>query len=127
MVLFPLSKKGQGVSLTVIIVAAIALVVMIVLIMIFTGRIGIFEKSLGDEADADLKGIAVTYGQCQPSIGSELEFKTAYLEMAGTDDAAEKETIKQEAKAALQDESSRCKGAGSSKDTCDDSGCRWTG
>jgi len=43
------SKKGQGLSLNVIIVAAIALIVLVVLVMIFTGRIGIFEKGLSKE------------------------------------------------------------------------------
>ena len=127
MKLFPLSKKGQGVSLTVIIVAAIALLVMIVLIMIFTGRIGLFEEKLGDEADADLKGIQTFYGQCQPSIGEELAFKAKYAEVGTVDSATEKEKIKQEAKAELQDEASRCKSVGVSKDDCDSAGCRWTG
>ena len=40
------SKKGQGISINVIIVAAVALIVLVVLIAVFTGRIGIFGKEL---------------------------------------------------------------------------------
>lgn len=39
-------RKGQGLSLNVIIVAAIVLVVLIVLWLVFTGRIGLFGQGL---------------------------------------------------------------------------------
>ena len=39
-------KRGQGLSLTTIVVAAVALIVLVVLIAIFTGRIGSFEQGL---------------------------------------------------------------------------------
>ena len=42
-----MEKKGQELSLTVIIVAVIALVVLIVLIAIFTGKISAFTKKTG--------------------------------------------------------------------------------
>ncbi len=42
-------KKAQGLSLTTIIVAAIALIVLVVLVMIFTGRIGIFNEEFDSE------------------------------------------------------------------------------
>ena len=45
-------KKGQGVSITTIIVAAIALIVLVVLIAIFTGRLGGFETGLTSEEQA---------------------------------------------------------------------------
>lgn len=41
-------KKGQGLSMNVIIIAAIALLVLVVLIAIFSGRMGIFSKDLND-------------------------------------------------------------------------------
>lgn len=41
------SKKGQGISLNVIIIAAIALIVLVVLVMIFTGRMNIFGIGVG--------------------------------------------------------------------------------
>ena len=39
-------KKGQGISMTVIIVAAIALMVLVVLSIIFLGRIGIWSEKI---------------------------------------------------------------------------------
>jgi hypothetical protein len=41
-----MDKKGQGISITVIIVAAIALVVLVILIVMFVGRIGIFGEKV---------------------------------------------------------------------------------
>ena len=41
-------KRGQGLSLTIIIVAILALVVAAVLIMIFTGKIGEIRKQADD-------------------------------------------------------------------------------
>lgn len=47
-----MNKKGQGISITVIIVAAIALVVLVVLIVMFVGRIGIFGAKVGEVTEA---------------------------------------------------------------------------
>ncbi|MFH0867795.1 MAG: hypothetical protein V1831_00625 [Candidatus Woesearchaeota archaeon] len=41
-----MSKKAQGLSVNVIIVAAIALIVLVVLVAIFTGRLGGFSKGV---------------------------------------------------------------------------------
>ena len=41
-------KKAQGISLNVIIVAAIGLVVLVLLVAIFTGRINIFGKGVSE-------------------------------------------------------------------------------
>ena len=41
-----LKKKSQGISLNVIIIAAIALIVLVILILIFTGRIGLFTREV---------------------------------------------------------------------------------
>ena len=51
-------KKAQGLSVNTIIIAAIALIVLVVLIAVFTGRFGIFSKSLGS---CETNG-----GQCLP-------------------------------------------------------------
>ncbi|MBR9706310.1 hypothetical protein GOV14_04695 [Candidatus Pacearchaeota archaeon] len=40
------NKKSQGISINVIIIAAIALIVLVVLIAVFTGRFGIFSEGL---------------------------------------------------------------------------------
>ena len=47
------SGKAQGLSINVIIVAAIALIVLVVLIAIFTGRLGLFSKGLGEATTCD--------------------------------------------------------------------------
>ncbi|MEK6943186.1 MAG: hypothetical protein AABX00_03940 [Nanoarchaeota archaeon] len=41
-------KKAQGISINVIIIAAIALAVLVVLFAIFTGRIGGFSKGVSE-------------------------------------------------------------------------------
>ena len=43
-----MNKKGQGLPLNVIIIAAIVLIVLVVLWAIFTGRMGVFSKGLTD-------------------------------------------------------------------------------
>lgn len=40
------NKRGQGISINTIIIAAIALIVLVVLIAIFTGRIGLFSRGV---------------------------------------------------------------------------------
>lgn len=45
------SKKSQGISIHVLIVAAVALVVLIVLIAIFTGKINVFSKTYGETTE----------------------------------------------------------------------------
>ena len=44
-------KKAQGLSVNIIIIAAIALIVLVVLVAIFTGRLGIFTKGLQETGD----------------------------------------------------------------------------
>ena len=51
-------KKAQGLSMTTIIVAALAVIVLIVLIAIFTGRIGNF----GEDIDTSVSGFK---GKCE--------------------------------------------------------------
>ena len=41
-----MNRKSQGISLNVIIIAAIALIILVVLIAVFTGRFGIFTGGL---------------------------------------------------------------------------------
>lgn len=43
-----LTKKADGLSLTTVVIAALALLVLVVLILIFTGRIGIFRSGMDD-------------------------------------------------------------------------------
>ena len=53
-------KKSQGLSITTIIVAAIALIVLVVLVAIFTGRIGGFSKGISSVSTCESLG-----GKCQ--------------------------------------------------------------
>ena len=59
------SKKGQGLSMTTIIVAALALIVLVVLTTIFIGRIGNWRQS--SEACENNGGACIDNGQsvCQ--------------------------------------------------------------
>lgn len=43
-----MSKRGQGLPINTIIVAAIALIVLVVLVAIFTGRLGGFSKGVAE-------------------------------------------------------------------------------
>lgn len=45
-----MNKKAQSISINTIIIAVIALAVLVVLFAIFTGRLGIFSKGVGDTA-----------------------------------------------------------------------------
>jgi len=51
-------RKGQGISLTVIIVAAIALIVLVVLVAIFSGRMGGWIRGVQSCPNKD--GVCVT-------------------------------------------------------------------
>ena len=69
-------KKAQGISITTIIVAAIALIVLVVLIAVFTGRMGIFGKDLTTAQDGNLcKGdnMDVVTGSDCSSLGTDWE------------------------------------------------------
>ncbi|MBS3126017.1 hypothetical protein J4453_01060 [Candidatus Woesearchaeota archaeon] len=54
-------KKGQGISITTVVIAALALVVLVVIIAVFTGRIGGFSKSLDQCPQA-----CIPRSQCAP-------------------------------------------------------------
>ncbi|MBT7903493.1 hypothetical protein HN587_06540 [Candidatus Woesearchaeota archaeon] len=50
------SKKAQGLSLNMIIVAVIVLIVLVVLVMVFTGKIQFFNKGVGTQSDEFTSG-----------------------------------------------------------------------
>lgn len=86
-----MNKKAQGMSINVIIVAAVALVVLVVLIAIFTGKIGGF--STGTERATEQYITAFT-NDCHPSTSmrtsyasqrARLESEVASLEAGGQD------------------------------------------
>jgi len=70
------SKRGQGLPMNTIVIAAIVLVVLVVLIMIFTGRIALFNQGVQDcnnkggkcvsqlECDINQGRLPITGGKC---------------------------------------------------------------
>jgi len=43
-----MDKNGQGLSINTIVVSAIAVVVLVVIILVFTGKIGVFNNTASD-------------------------------------------------------------------------------
>jgi hypothetical protein len=43
-----MAKKAQGISLTTVVIAAVALIVLVVLILIFSGRLSLFQKGVAE-------------------------------------------------------------------------------
>ncbi|MFC1686854.1 hypothetical protein ACFL0E_00670 [Nanoarchaeota archaeon] len=111
------NKKGQGLSLTTIIVAAIALIVLVVLVMIFTGRIGIFGEGVKKAGETELITMKINYGDCHPTSAKEVSFTTAINQ-------ATSEAAKETARNTLKADISACK-AYTSQTTCTGAGCSW--
>lgn len=111
------SKKGQGMSLNVIIIAALALIVLVVLVAIFIGRIRITEAGISEAGKAELALLKITYGECAPTATTEANFGTEF-------DQATSIEAKDTAKSSFSEEISRCKQS-TSKDSCESAGCKW--
>jgi len=112
------NKKGQGLSLNVIIVAAIALIVLVLLVMIFTGRIDIFNKGVSKAGDAELlKFKTLSYGDCHPTTAKETAFQISM-------GAATSDTDKDTATTTLKQEITRC-ATYTSDSACQSGSCTW--
>ena len=111
------NKRGQGLSLTTIIVAALALIVLVVLVMIFTGRIAIFQQGVSEQGQTELISLRVQYGDCHPTTTQENNFVTNLNAAA---DAAGEDTAKSDYREII----SRCK-AVDGQDSCASAGCSW--
>jgi hypothetical protein len=48
-----MTKKGQGLSMTTIVIAALALLVLVVLTLIFTGRLNLWNKGMDETMACD--------------------------------------------------------------------------
>jgi len=120
------SKKGQGLSLNVIIIAAIALVVMVILIVIFVGQTGKFEKQVGEEADTTLFSMRAAYGDCHPGVVDEVAFKAEYTLAAVEQSEQEQANVKGVAKEKFQDKIDQCRQAGADKISCENGDCKWS-
>lgn len=113
------NKKGQGLSLTVIIVAAIALIVLVILIMVFTGRIGVFSEGVDKAGDSSIAEMKIQYGQCHPGALAETQFSLEMGKASGVED----EEI---SKAVFREKIADCKSFSTDKGLCEaQDGCRW--
>jgi hypothetical protein len=56
-----MNKRGQGLSVTTIIIAAIALIVLVVLVAIFTGRLGSFSRGVSETTSCSQTCLARGY------------------------------------------------------------------
>ncbi|MDP3733773.1 MAG: hypothetical protein Q8R37_00960 [Nanoarchaeota archaeon] len=112
-----LTKRGQGLSINVIIVAALALIVLVVLVLVFTGRIAIFERAVGQEGDAELTKMKVQYGDCHPGITEEATFRSDF-------NRAQSPQEQNDARAIFADEIDRCNSL-FEKASCESAGCSW--
>ena len=113
-----MDKKGQGLSLNVIIIAALALIVLVVLIMVFTGRIGVFDRGVGQESQAELIKMRISYGKCAPSSSAESSFISQF-------NAADSPEAEDTAKSGFREnELNRCK-AFETRDECEGQNCKW--
>ena len=117
------NKRGQGLSLNVIIVAAIALVVLVVLIAIFAGRAGDFDEKVSNEAKQELTVMKTFYGSCHPGALQEATFITKYSSAIILDSESDRLVGKAEAKADLQKQMDKCR-VNTAEDLCD-SPCAW--
>ena len=111
------NKKGQGMSLNVIIIAALALIVLVVLTVIFTSRTAIFSEKVSEGSRTDLIEMKISYGDCHPTVRQEGEFTSALDKAESIDD-------KENAKVSFRDEINRCKGSLDRAD-CESQDCAW--
>jgi len=113
-----ISKKGQGLSLNVIIVAALALIVLVVLIMVFTGKIGVFDRGVSQESKAELIKMKIQYGDCQPKVSTEEGFISNFEQVENVDQ-------RQQIKDDFIQEIDYCKSFDAKSD-CERGECRWS-
>jgi len=71
-----MSKKAQGISINVIIVAAVALLVLVVLSVIFLGRLGIFGSQVGQCENKGGQCLDVSGSSCNQESGG--DYPTAF-------------------------------------------------
>ncbi len=118
---FIFDKKGQGMSINVIIVAVLALIILVVLVAIFTGRIGIFESGLSKQSQTELIAMKLSYGACAPGSASEEKFSADYGKATTPEE-------RQTSKDNFDQEINRCKQYVDSKTVCEaGTGCKWRG
>ena len=114
------SRKGQGLPINVIIVAALALIVLVVLVVIFTQQTGKFGQKVSEETKTELFKMRVFYGQCRPGASFENAFTSQY-------DSARSEEERDSVSSSFRGEIDRCKELSDGKESCESgSGCVWS-
>jgi len=86
-----MNKKAQGLSVNVIIIAAIALIVLVVLVAIFTGRLGLFSKGLGEATGCQQICQARGYSQGGQSGVDDNPPQVGYVKIFGGRDSDSKQ------------------------------------
>ncbi len=111
-------KKGQGLSLNVIIIAALALIVLVVLAAIFIQQTGLFTTRLSQVGNTELASLKGTYGECHPGPSEESRFLAAFNRATTPEDqAAVRDLFRETIRACSELDSSA---------TCEvSSGCDW--
>ena len=113
------SRKGQGLPINVIIVAALALIVLVVLVVIFTQQTGQFSQKVSEGTKTELFAMRIFYGQCRPGESFENAFMGQY-------DGAASDEERDSARSSFRDEIDRCNEFSDSKESCGSgSGCVW--
>ena len=112
------NTKGQGLSLNTVIIAALALIVLVVLILIFTGRISVFQRGVEKEGNTELIKMKILYGDCHPTVAQEELFRSTYA-ASGSDE------VREQAKSSFKQQVDNCKAA-SNKANCEASSCVWS-
>ena len=79
-----MSKKGQGLSLNAIIIAALALIVLVVLVAVFTGQIGKTKAGIEQVGQAKLVTMKISYGDCHPRSSVADTFVVSYNQAVDT-------------------------------------------
>jgi len=114
-----LSKKGQGMPINVIIVAALALIVLVVLVVIFTQQTSRLPQQIEEETKTELFKMRIFYGQCRPGESFENAFANQF-------DGASSDEERDSVRSSFRDEIDRCKEFGENKESCESgSGCVW--
>lgn len=89
-----MNRKSQGLSINTIIIAAIALIVLVVLVAIFTGRLGLFSKGLGETTTCEqiCKARGIDSGKCLTGTGDNGETApSGFKQLLGARDGSGKQ------------------------------------
>jgi hypothetical protein len=63
-------KRGQGLSITTIIIAVIGLIILVVLIALLTGRLGGFSKGVEETGSCDVSCKAAGFDGAESTVGT---------------------------------------------------------